>query len=289
MLFNKRRLKKSKSIESSRIAANIMLSKHMPFIVSEAYKSLRTSIEFSMITDEQCKILVVTSPSPGEGKSSTSINLAVSFAQLSKRVLIIDADLRLPRVHRYLNIENSEGLSDYLAKFAGIDKCVRRIEEFNFDCMTSGRIPPNPLELMSSRMMKEMLEMFAAKYDYIIIDTPPINVVSEAVVLSKLATGTLLAVRENYTSQKDMYRAVDALKFAEANLIGVVLTVSETAVKQKKRKRGYVKYGYSRYDYSKYYHDNYYREYEESDVPEDIKPDAIGEVSDSTSWTEADS
>ncbi len=239
-----------------------------PFEVIEAYKALRTNIMFSLSKEKGCRTLVITSATSGEGKTTTSINIAISFAQTGAKVLLVDCDLRAPRVHKYLKITHEKGLSNVLAGFDKLDDCIVKTEQENLDCVVSGPVPPNPVELISSEAMKEFASSVEGKYDYVIFDTPPINIVTEAALLSKLATGVIMVARQKYTMFKMVERALNSLAFAEANVIGFILN---DAIDDKymygtyRSSRGYGRYGrYGRYGkYGKYGYKSSYR-YSES-------------------------
>ncbi len=193
------------------------------FEIIEAYKATRTNVMFSLNSEKGCKKVVITSPTSGEGKTTTCINLACTFAETGAKVLIIDSDLRAPRLHKYLKLLNDKGLSNVLAGFNAVEECIIKTERENLDCLTSGPIPPNPVELVSADGMKELMENLGEKYDYIFIDTPPLNIVTEALILSKYATGVIVVTRQKYTMYKMVERAINSLKFANARIIGFVM------------------------------------------------------------------
>jgi capsular exopolysaccharide synthesis family protein len=193
------------------------------FEIIEAYKATRTNVMFSLNNEKGCKKVVITSPTSGEGKTTTCINLACTFAETGAKVLIIDSDLRAPRLHKYLKLTNEKGLSNVLAGFNEVDECLLKTERENLDCLTSGPIPPNPVELVSADSMRELMDNLSQRYDYIFIDTPPLNIVTEALILSKYATGVIVVTRQKYTMYKMVERAINSLKFANAKIIGFVM------------------------------------------------------------------
>jgi len=193
------------------------------FEIIEAYKASRTNIMFSLNKEKGCKKVVITSPTSGEGKTTTCINLGYTFAETGAKVLVIDSDLRAPRLHKYLKLENKKGLSNILAGFNTVDECIVHSDRGNFDCLTSGPIPPNPVELVSMDAMPELLEEMEKRYDYIFIDTPPLNIVTEALILSKYSTGVIVVTRQKYTMYKMLEKAINSLKFADAHIIGFVM------------------------------------------------------------------
>ena len=229
---------------------NTLLSDSKDFMVNEAYKSARTNIIFSLNSEKGCKKIIITSASPGEGKTTTCLNLAIAFAQTEARVLVIDADLRKPRIYRHLNIERENGLSDVLCGMCDINTAIKHCEKQNLDCITSGQIPPNPAELLSSTDMGELLEKLGERYDYIFIDTPPVTVVTEAAAMAKFASGVILVVRQNNTIHESIKRARNNLLLTEAKILGYILNdIDYSAYYGKYGKYNYRttrKYGYGR-------------------------------------------
>lgn len=203
--------------------ANTLLTDVTDFATKEAYKTARTNIRFSLSSGRGCKKVIVTSASPGEGKTTTCLNLAIAFAQTDAKVLIIDADLRKPRINRHLSIERENGLSDLLGGLIEINTAIKRCERHNLDCITAGQIPPNPAELLSSPEMEQLLEELGKRYDYIFIDTPPVTVVTEAAAMAKCADGVIIIIRQNHTISESVERARDNLKMANAKILGYVL------------------------------------------------------------------
>lgn len=258
---NKNGKKKQRQKTANGEAAGNILSENSKFVVNEAYKMARTNIMFSFPDDDGCKVIACTSAMPGEGKTTTCINLAISFAQTGARVILIDADLRKPRVDSYLNIENSLGLSELCGGLEhDIDKVVQYVEDKNLYCITSGRIPPNPAELIGSENMDKLLETLRESYDYVFVDVPPVNIVTDATILAKKCSGTMLVVRENDTTHDTFSAAIDSLKFFDVKIIGIIVnySVGTTGGKYKYRhtyrKKPYGSYagygyGYSRNEY----------------------------------------
>ena len=239
-----------------------MLNKKTPFDITEAYKATRTNIMFSLKTGEKCKSIVVSSANPGEGKSTSCINLAISFAQMGDRVVIIDADMRKPRIHKYFKVKNKKGLSNILGGFETLENCVIHNEETGLDVITAGNIPPNPAELLASSEMDALLTHLSEIYDYVFVDTPPINVVTDAAILSKKVTGVVLVVRHNVTNKDAVERSVNTLEFAGAKLVGFLLNSVERKVYEgrytyRSYRRGYKRYGYGKYGYKRYGYGKY--------------------------------
>ena len=190
--------------------------------VAEAYRVLRTSVLLSS-TERPPKIILVTSGQPGEGKTTTAVNTAISLAQLGSSVLVIDCDLRKPSVHKVLGVDHMLGLSTYLARRGEIDELIQKLSIPNLSVLTSGRIPPNPAEMISSSRMKEMLALLSERYDHIIIDSPPLLKVTDPVILSTLADGVILVVHGGKSTRDVLRRTRLELSVAGAKIFGVVL------------------------------------------------------------------
>jgi len=208
--------------------------------VSEAYRMLRTNLGYTGV-DKKHELIVITSSKKSEGKTTTITNLAVTMAQSGHKVLIIDCDLRRPKIHKMFHLDNTVGLSDILLKDVSFDKALYHIEDVeNLHIVTSGNIPPMPSELLDSQKMVDLLNGLRGKYDYVLLDAPPVLSVSDASILAQVVDGVILAVAANETHVDAISTAKRALDKVEANIIGTVLT------KAKIGKRGYTYY----YDYS---------------------------------------
>lgn len=204
-----------------------ILCESSSFSVQEAYKSLRTNLHFSLC-GKKCKKIGITSGASGEGKSITMLNLAISISQTGSKVLLIDADLRRPALARLLMEQATPGLSNVLAGLDTVENAVRKEIYPNLDLLFSGDVPPNPSELLGSERMSDLIKGMSEQYDYILVDTPPVNVVSDACVMTDLLDGVLLLVRQNRTKKDEVKRAVARLQLTGAKLLGFVLNgVSE--------------------------------------------------------------
>lgn len=203
-----------------------------PSAVREAYKSTRTRIMFSLGNDEDnpvCRVLALTSAMPGEGKTTSCINVATAFAQTGARVLVVDADLRKPTTHKYTKLDNEVGLANILAGFCRIEEYQPRATKLGFDIITSGSIPPNPAELLAGVNLKKMLDHFRKQYDYIFLDTPPVHVVTDGIIISQLVDAVILVTRQKYTTHDLVEKALDTLEIAEARVLGFILNDAEEA------------------------------------------------------------
>lgn len=190
--------------------------------ISEQYRTIRTNIQFASVDKEICSILV-TSAGPGEGKSTTVANLAIVFAQQGKKVLLIDGDLRKPTVQYTFNLANHAGLTNVLTKQIEFDAAIMNTEEKNLYVLSSGPIPPNPAELLGLKSMEELMKMANEEFDIVLLDTPPILVVTDAHILANLCDGTLLVVSSGKTDQEAALKAKTLLNSCSTKLVGAVL------------------------------------------------------------------
>ena len=191
-------------------------------VISESYRSIRTALLLSQ-AEKPPQIILVTSPSPGEGKTVTSLNLSIALAQDEYSVLLIDGDMRKGCCHTRLALRNGKGLSEVLSGGAPIEECVQRTSVARLSLLSRGRVPPNPSELLGSRKMKQTLEALRATYDFVLIDSPPAITISDASVLSSMSDGVLLVLNGQTTSESFAKKAVEQLDMVRARLLGVVL------------------------------------------------------------------
>ncbi len=212
-------------------------------VVVEAYKKLRANLLFALASSPK-KVILVSSPEPNTGKSTTCGNLAVMMAQTGSRVLLIDADLRKPTLHRIFHVPKSEGLTQYLINLCDWEECVKKDVAPNVDLITSGPIPPNPSELLGSARMVKFLEKVSERYDYVFIDTPPVNVVTDGLVLAARAAGVMLLSRYNSTTYDELQEAIDSVKNVHGNLLGVIINDYQYTTGEKQRRYYKRRYGY---------------------------------------------
>lgn len=238
----KKRWKKKN--KQSAMQGMLLCASDLPFPFSEAYRSIRTNLMFSLAPQAH-KIVAVTSPNASEGKSLTAANVAMALAMMEKKVLFIDADLRKPVQHQRLRLKNLVGLSEVLGQMATWRE-ARHINILpNMDVLTAGTCPPNPSELLASSAMRELLTEAEQQYDYIIIDTPPVNVVSDVLGMASCIGGILLVARYRVTTTKEVDTALQAISVTGTSILGMVLT--EVDFKQ----GGYYKKYYKK-DYKSY-------------------------------------
>lgn len=226
----------------------LLITKEASFEFTEAYKALRTNLQFASI-NTKIKKLIVTSTIPGEGKTTVSVNLAIALAENGQRVLLVDADLRKPHIHHYLKIDQRKvgSLTTALAGITPIEKCIAYFSDLGIYVLTAGPIPPNPTELLSSHRMEEFIETLSENYDYIILDTPPVSVVTDAAALCRVADGVIMVVRQGYTPYNLALTAKENLDKVNANIIGCVFN-SYDAQKDSKPYSNYY-YKYKNYGY----------------------------------------
>ena len=256
---NKNKKHVPENLQQSRLK---VLREDSPYAFRESYVRLRTNLMFGLaaVSNAKCKTIAVTSSNPGEGKTTTTVNVAISFAMLGKKTLIIDADMRRPQVGRLLDTSARDGFSNLLG---GFGECyVHNFEGLPLDFITAGKMPPNPSELLASPAFAENLEKLKKDYDYIFVDTPPVNSVADAQIIAPHVDGVVLVVRAEATRMQELVRAEEALKKSGGKIIGVVAN----DVESKGRSYGY-KYG--KYKKYKRYYGNAY-DYESSNETDHV-------------------
>ena len=230
------------------------LHRNLEFTATEQYKLIRANLDFTLPVGEKCPVIGVTSAMRGEGKSTTAVNLSYVLAERGSRVLLIDGDLRIPSIAKKMDIPSSPGLTDVL-----MNKGAQQLTDFRTELlntwfiMPSGNIPPNPSELLSSKRMEAALKGLREHFDYIIIDLPPVNIVSDAVAISNYITGMIVVVREEYTEKKELEHCFRQLKLSNVKVLGCVMNGTQTGSSSYSR---YKKYKY--YKYYRYYKNDYY-------------------------------
>ncbi len=211
---------------------------------AEAYRSLRTSIQFAGL-DHKCRSIVVTSSSPGEGKSTTVANFGVVTAQTGARVCLIDSDLRRPTLHRIFGVANSRGLTSALLEGLPFADIAQATAVPNLFVLSSGPLPPNPAELVGSNRMRESLEAAAGEFDTLVLDSPPVVSVSDAIALAAFADGVVMVVQSGKVPQEVVRRAMGQIEAVKGRILGVVMNSVNL------KRDGYY------YDYYRYYHSYY--------------------------------
>ena len=245
--------KKKSTAEAPKV--NTMLHKELSFAATEAYKLLRTNLMFTLPDEKKCRVVGITSSGRGDGKSTTAINLSYTLAETGKRVIIIDADLRLPTAAEKLGIKATPGLSNVLAGAEREDDVVRSIGELeNWFVLPSGDIPPNPTEMLASTQMHALVERLSESYDYIIIDLPPVNIVSDALVVSSMLDGIIVVVREGHSGRRELALCMRQLDLAGVKVLGFVVNNAGDGTSPYRKYKYYKRYGkYDKYGYSHSY------------------------------------
>ncbi len=199
-------------------------SNKTPFAVVESYKNLRTNL-ISVLAKTDGKILAITSPNAAEGKSTTSLNIAITLSQLNKKVVMLDTDSRKPSIHKKIKVNNEKGCMDYLLGTHSLDQITVKYNSY-LDIITSGSKVKNPSELFSDVKFMELLEELEDNYDYIVLDTPPINLVSDALIIAQKCDAVVMVLRANTTKYEAFEAAYDSLKVLDIELDGVIINGS---------------------------------------------------------------
>lgn len=234
-----------------------MFGPGMSFAAKEAYKLLRTNLMFALsdAAHDRGHIVGVTSSLRGEGKSTTTLNLASVLAEQGKKIVVVEGDLRLPSLKKKINMRVKRGLSNVLSErldpLAYVTQCVAGTVDdkpISFDILLAGEIPPNPSELLGSKRMEEVVNKLAKVYDFVLLDLPPVTAVSDALVATKLVDGIILVVRNEYSDTGSLNEAIRQIQLVEGKILGFVFTCANGG-------RGLYR---KKYKYSRYY---YYSEY----------------------------
>lgn len=237
-------LKKNGSKSKVFNPGKMLLTENSSFSVQESFKTLRTNVTFSL-PGQKNRCIGVVSANRGEGKSTVSVNLAISLAQIDKRVVIVDCDMRIPTVAAKLGMENRPGLSDFLADEDGSSQLpVISNKDFNIDVIPAGTIPPDPTKLIESPQMKDLIKALKVVYDYVIVDFPPVTVVSDAAILSSVIDGYLIVALHDSTGTSQMDETIRQLNFAKANVLGFVYNSKPASRKAYKKNSKYYYYEY---------------------------------------------
>lgn len=216
--------------DRNNIEVPTLLTSASPFSYTEAYKTLRTNLSFASIS-KQYKKIIVTSAIPNEGKSTVATNLAITLAESDAKVLLIDCDLRNPTLRRLLRVrpEYKKGLTSLLTGQASVEECILTHPKIKCDVLLAGATPPNPVELLSSPQMEMLLNQLSENYDYIICDTAPVSVVTDAAALSRFCDGVILVVRQKVSTREQVHAAKRNLETVQANILGTILSCYDMA------------------------------------------------------------
>ena len=191
------------------------------FMITEAYRKVAANIQFANI-DDNIKTIMITSAIANEGKTTTTCNIATSLTELNKKILLIDLDLRKPSVHKYFKLSNRNGLMDLLLKKDSYKSYINTISS-KLDVITTGKTPANPSEVINSNTIKEMIKELSEVYDYILLDTPPVMVVSDPISIASYSDAVIVTIGYSETEKDIVKKAVDSLKQVNANIIGTIL------------------------------------------------------------------
>jgi capsular exopolysaccharide synthesis family protein len=216
---------------------------HPKSMLSEAYRNIRTSILLSF-SEKPPKRIAISSPNPSEGKTTTVINTAIALSQTGAQVIIIDSDMRKPRVHKVFNEENGAGLSSFLSGNANLESVIKKSDVPNLCYIPSGPIPPNPSELIGSKLFKSMMESLGERFDHIVLDSPPVLGFADTMIISTSVDGVILVVWGGKTPRETLQRAKEVLHQVNAKILGVVINRIDIQRSD---------YGYYYYKYQHYY------------------------------------
>jgi capsular exopolysaccharide synthesis family protein len=199
------------------------MSKALKFQIEESYKQARTNLAYSIIK-KGCKKIVFTSSSKSEGKTTTAVNVSIALSQqVDTKVIIVDCDLRRPASHVALGLSPKLGLANYLNNECDLEETITKTDTPNLDFIGFGAIPPNPSELLSSSGMEELVSALEERYDYIIFDTPPVNMVVDVIPLVRLSDGVVIVIKHKQTTQPELNKAVGTLKRNDAKILGIII------------------------------------------------------------------
>lgn len=208
-------------MKTQKVYKNKLLTPSSPFAITEAYRTLRTNLLYSGHADKTA-VYAVTSAAPNEGKTLNCANIAISFAQLGKRVLIIDLDMRNPSQHKTFSLQNVGGTSEFLAGVSEVPNVQKTLYE-NLHLMCAGRIPPDPSELLYSDRFKTLIEMAKQKYDVVFLDLPPAGLVSDAAIIAGQVTGYIMVFEADVSDSRVVLEAISTIETAKGNILGCVL------------------------------------------------------------------
>lgn len=229
MAFFKKNFKKKLNDDSSRYGVNLVAELYPVSAVSEQFRTVMTNISFANMNGD-IKSIMITSSDPSEGKSTFSANLAVTYAKQGKNVILVDADMRKPTVHKTFNVSNTRGLSTILSGNSTVEDTISYTSIDNLNVITSGPVPPNPSVLLGNRRILDIIKKYNKPNDLVIIDVPPVNTMTDASIISTTVDGTIFVIPENIAKKKNVKVAVSQIKKVNAKILGAVINMSKENV-----------------------------------------------------------
>ncbi|CAH0416487.1 CpsD/CapB family tyrosine-protein kinase [Periweissella fabaria] len=221
-LFNKRKKLKKVDKYTQKFGTRLVNFVDSKSVAAEQVRMIKTNIEFASVAREKMKSIIVTSPEMSDGKSMVSANLATAWAQSGKKVLFIDVDLRRPTLHATFDFENIQGLTNFLSGQTSLENVIKETAIDNLSVITSGPIPPNPVELLGSKKMADFLNAVEDMYDIVILDTPPVTLVADTQILATKVDGVVIVVKYGKTTKLALKRTVELIKHVEGSILGIV-------------------------------------------------------------------
>src|SRR5699024_4241679 len=221
-MFDKRRKKLKQMSRSQKKPSSMIAATRPNSRVAEQFRTIRTNIQFSMAT-KNLQTILFSSSGPFEGKSTICTNIASVFADQDKRVVVVDADMRLPSIDKIFHLENKIGLSTLMtSEKLKVEEAIQHVEGVHLDILPSGIVPPNPSELLASERMDEIIEELKRQYDLVLFDLPPIVSVTDAQIMATKVDGVILVIRKDIANVEDIYKAKELLELVNANVLGAV-------------------------------------------------------------------
>lgn len=230
MFFLKKSSKKKLNDDSSKYGVNLVSELYPTSVVAEQFRTVMTNISFANMNNS-IKSLMITSSDPSEGKSTVSANLAVTYARQGRNVILVDADMRKPTVHKTFNVSNQKGLSTILSGNSSIEDAIRYTTIPNLNVITSGPIPPNASALLGNRKIREIIEKFNKSNDLVIIDVPPVNTMADASIVATTVDSTILVTPQGLSDKKSTQMAIDQLNKVNANILGAIMNMTKSNVR----------------------------------------------------------
>lgn len=222
----KKSSKKKMNNDSSRYGVDLVAEKYPTSVVAEQLRTVMTNIAFANM-DGKIKSIMVTSSEPSEGKSTFSANLAITYAKQGRNVVLVDADMRKPTVHKTFNISNTKGLSTILSGSSTVEDSIKYTAIDNLNVITSGPIPPNPSALLGNRKILDIINKFDQENDLVIVDVPPVNTMADASIVSTTVDGTIFVVPQGLAEKKSVKEAVEQLNKLNVNILGAVMNMTK--------------------------------------------------------------